>query len=131
MINKPHIVNFMNGMVLTLVSLFSYFSNPARPFTALIGAIVGIGLISLTSYIIKGNKTVAHILVGVTFLFAITTGIMGFKSSKNPELDELTRSRRMIVFAIMSGSCLGSTGYYIMGFIDRKKRMKLEESQNL
>lgn len=129
--NKPHIINFLNGLVLTLASLFSYFSNPVRPFTALIGAIIGIGLISLTNYIINGNRTVAHILVGVTFVFALTTGFMGFKSSNNAELDEETRSRRMSVFAIMSGSCLGATGYYILGFIDRKKKMKLEENKKV
>ena len=127
--NKPHIINFLNGLVLTLASLFSYFSNPVRPFTALIGAIIGIGLISLTSYIIKGNRTVAHILVGVTFVFALTTAFMGVKSSSNAELDAETKSRRMTVFAIMSGSCFGATGYYIMGFIERKKKMKMEENQ--
>jgi sugar phosphate permease len=96
--------------------------------TALIGAFLGLILIGLTNFIIRGNRHVAHLIVLVTLIFSITTGVMGYKSSINPELDEVTKSRRVIVFAVMSASCLAATGYYIMGFIERKKRLKLEES---
>lgn len=130
MFNKPHYVNFINSLILILASNYSYFSNTQRPMTALIGAFLGLVLIGLTNFIIQGNRHVAHLIVLVTLIFSITTGVMGYKSSNNPELDEETKSRRVTVFAIMSASCLAATGYYIMGFIERKKNMKLEEAQN-
>lgn len=117
--NKPHIIAAINGAILIGVGLFSFFSNPERPFTALIGPIVG--LILLLSYpaMKKSNKTIAHIVAAITLIFGLMAGYLGIKSLNIDDAEK--RNRRIAVFAIMSSSSLLATGYYTARFIMIKK----------
>jgi len=121
---KPHITAIFSGLILVAVGMFSFFANESRPLTALIGPIVGLFFIFSAPAIKKENKLVAHIVVGLTFLFAIVTGYMAY-SSTNMEPGEI-RERRIQVFSAMAITCTGAFAYYINGFISRKK----EELEN-
>lgn len=119
MLNNPHYITIANGLILIIAGLFSYFSNPERPMTALIGPIVGLILIGLSPMVKKLNRTVAHIVAGITILFAIVTGIMAINSGKIE--DQEKRNRRIAVFSIMSVSSLAATGLYTYRFIKLKQ----------
>lgn len=119
---KPHKVNIAIAAVLIAAGSFSYFSNPERPFTALIGPIIGVILLLLTPLIIKGNKVISHLIVILSFAFGVQTGIMAFQSLNHENED--ARPRRIAVFSIMSAGCLIGTGFYIAGFVQRKKELK-------
>jgi len=118
MINNPHYITIANGLILLIAGLFSFFSNPERPMTALIGPIVGLILLALSPMVKKANKTVAHIVAGLTIIFAIVTGIMAFNSGKIEDIEK--RIRRIAVFSIMSVSSFAATGLYTYRFIKIK-----------
>lgn len=120
--NKQHIVNATNGLVLILVGLFSYFSNETKPLTALIGPIIGLIFLASTSGMKKGDKTIAHIVAGLTLLFMIAS-IVQFALSLNFP-DEIARQRRLISFGLMALSNLLATIYYVKRFIWIKKQKK-------
>ncbi len=113
--NKPHIVVLVNGIILILVGLFSYFANPERPFTALIGPIVGIIMALSYPYMKKSNKTVAHVIAALTLIFGLMAGYLGFKSLSIEDVEK--RARRIAVFSVMSVTSLLATGYYTTRFI--------------
>ncbi len=113
--NKPHIVVALNGIILIAVGLFSYFANPERPFTALIGPIVGLILLLSYKYIKNSNKVVAHFIAALTLIFGLTAGYMGFKSLSTENTEK--RARRIAVFSVMSVSSLLAAGYYTTRFI--------------
>ncbi len=119
MFKKPHLITIVNGFILIVAGLFSFFSNPERPFTALIAPAVGIILLILSIYVKKANKTVAHIVAGLTLLFAIQTGYMAITSTKVEDMEK--RNRRVTVFSIMSLSCLAATGLYGYRFVKIKR----------
>ncbi|MBX3043478.1 MAG: hypothetical protein KIT33_05050 [Candidatus Kapabacteria bacterium] len=120
--NNPHIVAYINGIILLIAGSYSFFSNPERPLTALIGPIVGLIIIAMAPAMQKGNRLIAHILVGITFVFALTTGAMAINSGKVEDIEK--RQRRIAVFSTMSIACLGATGYYVARFINIKKSQK-------
>ncbi len=120
--NNPHIIAYINAIVLVIAGSYSFFSNPERPLTALIGPIVGIIIASMAPAMKKGNRVIAHILVGITFIFAIMTGVMAFNSGKIDDAEK--RERRIIVFTLMSVASFGATGYYIARFVNIKKSQK-------
>ena len=117
--NKPHIIAAINGAILIGIGLFSYFSNPERPFTALIGPIVGIILLLAIPAIKKSNKTIAHIIAVLTLIFGLMSGYLGLKSLNIEDAEK--RDRRILVFSVMSASSLLATGYYVARFILIKK----------
>jgi hypothetical protein len=119
----PHIVAYINSAVLIGAGLFSFFSNPERPLTALIGPAVGIIIALMAPAMKNGNKIIAHILVGITFIFAVQTGYMAFKSGSVDDAEK--RNRRIAVFTIMSVASFGATGYYLARFIRIKQNSKL------
>jgi hypothetical protein len=121
-VNHPHIVAYLNAFVLILAGSYSFFSNPERPLTALIGPIVGIIIALMAPAMKKGNRTIAHILVGLTLIFAVMTGVMAYNSGKIDDIEK--RERRIIVFSIMSLASFGATGYYVARFISINKQKK-------
>jgi hypothetical protein len=120
--NKQHIINAINGLILIAVGLFSYFSNESRPFTALIGPIIGLIFLASTSGMKKGDKNIAHIVAGLTLLFMIVCFVQFGLSINFP--DEIARQRRLFTFGIMGISNLYATSYYVRRFIWIKKQKK-------
>ena len=123
--NKQHIVNAVNGIILIAVGLFAYFSNESRPLTALIGPIFGLIFLASTSGMKKADKTIAHIVAGLTLLFFIACVVQFILSIGFP--DEIARQRRLFSFGIMALSNLGATIYYVKRFIWIKKQKELGE----
>lgn len=125
---RPDIVTLITGLVLVCTGLFSYLSNENRPPTALIGPAIGAILIACYPGVKNSNKIVAHVVVVLTLLFGLISTQMFFNSYGNAELDELTRSRRVTVFAIMAVACLSATALYVAGFIEKRKERKAAEA---
>ena len=125
---RPDIVTLVTGLVLVAAGLFSYFSNENRPPTALIGPIVGAILMACYPGVKNANKIVAHVVVVLTLLFGLISLQMFFNSYGNDELDEMTRNRRVMVFAIMAVACLTATALYVAGFIQKRKERKAAEA---
>jgi hypothetical protein len=113
--NKQHIVNATNALILIGVGLFSYFSNETRPLSALIAPLVGFILLSSSSGLKSGNKHIGHLVAAMTLLFAIACIVQFTLSLDFP--DEIARSRRLFSFGIMSFSNLLATVYYVRRFI--------------
>lgn len=124
---RPYIVNIVVAAVFVAAGLAGYFLNPLRPETALIAPAMGIILLIMTPFLIKGNRFIGHLVVVLTFLFGVQTAIMAYGSLDFA--DEAARSRRIIVFSIMSLAALGGTGFYIASFIQRKKALKSGSSE--
>ncbi len=117
---QPHLINFITAFVLVCAGLFSYFSNPLRPPTALIGVGLGLILLAMTPGLKSNNKIIAHVVVVLTLVFAIMTASMALKSRTEPDLEK--RNRRLMVFGVMSLTCFAATGFYVAGFIDKRKQ---------
>ena len=124
MLNNPHIIAVINGIILVIAGLFSFFVNPERPVTALIAPVAGIIIIILSPAMKKGNKLISHIIAGLTLIFAIQTAIMAFSSSKIEDSEK--RNRRVAVFSIMSLSCFAATSLYTARFINIRKAKSKE-----
>lgn len=116
---KPHLIAIFSGIILIITGFYSFFSNDERPLTALIGPLVGLIFIASSPAIKKENKTISHIIVVLTLVFGVMTGIMAYNSSKLPDGEE--RERRIQVFSSMAITCIGAFGYYVYGFIEKKK----------
>lgn len=123
--NKQHIVNFINGLVLIVVGLVSFFLNETRPITALIGPIFGVIFLVSTKGMKEANKTIAHIVATLTLLFLIACIIQFVLSLDFPDI--IARQRRLISFGTMGVSNLIAITYYVRRFIWIKKQSRLNK----
>ena len=64
---KPHKISFVNAITLISFGLWGYVDVDYSP-TALIPVVFGVIILALYSGLKKENKTVAHIVVLLTFL---------------------------------------------------------------
>ena len=64
---KPHKISFVNAVTLISFGLWGYIAEDYSP-TALIPVVFGVIILALNSGLKKENKTVAHIVVLLTFL---------------------------------------------------------------
>ena len=64
---KPHKISFVNAVTLISFGLWGYIDVDYSP-TALIPVVFGVIILALNSGLKKENKTVAHIVVLLTFL---------------------------------------------------------------
>ena len=112
-------VNIGVALVVLLAGMYSYLTNPDRPVTALIGPFFGLMLLLMTDALRKEKKVAAHVVVALTLLFGILTASMAFSSRKVDDPEK--RARRVLVFSAMSVACLAGTGYYVYGFVQRRK----------
>ena len=79
---KPYLASLINAFVLILLGLWSYFGSETPSFTALIPAVIGFVLLLLNWGLRKDNRTVAHVVVSLTFITLIAllkplTGAIG------------------------------------------------------
>ncbi len=112
-------INIGVALVVLLAGMYSYLTNPERPATALIAPFFGLMLLLTTDALRKEKKTAAHVVVVLTLLFGILTASMAFSSRKVDDPEK--RARRVLVFSAMSLACLGASGYYVYGFLQRRK----------
>ncbi len=76
---KPYFVNFLNALVYILLGIWAYFSSEAPSPTALIPVFAGVILLAITPGFKNGNRVLAHVAVGLTFLmlFALIKPLTG------------------------------------------------------
>ncbi|MAW67837.1 MAG: hypothetical protein DBW76_02485 [Bacteroidetes bacterium] len=67
---KPHKISFVNAITLISFGLWGYVDVDYSP-TALIPVVFGVIILALYSGLKKENKTVAHIVVLLTFLILV------------------------------------------------------------
>jgi len=68
---KPYIINFLNAVVLIVLGSWAYFTSDTPSVTALIPVFAGIILVAITPGFKNGNRILAHIAVGLTFVILI------------------------------------------------------------
>ena len=67
---KPHKISFVNAITLISFGLWGYVDVDYSP-TALIPVVFGVIILALYSGLKKENKTVAHIVILLTFLILV------------------------------------------------------------
>ncbi len=65
---KTYVASLINACVLILLGLWSYFGSETPSFTALIPVAIGVILLLFNRGLRKENRTIAHIVVVLTFL---------------------------------------------------------------
>lgn len=112
---KPHIISFLNAIVLVSLGSWAYFTSANPSLTALIPVFAGIILIVITPGFKNGNRVLAHVAVGITFLILIgfikpLTGAVGRSDNMG-----IARVSIMIVTSIIAMI------FFIMSFIDARR----------
>lgn len=112
---KPYFINFLNALVLIILGCWAYFTSETPSVTALIPVFAGIILLAVTPGFKKGNRVLAHIAVGVTFLMIFglvkpLTGAIGRNDSIG--------IARVVVMMVTS---LVALVIFIKSFIDARK----------
>lgn len=112
----PYIVNTINAIILILLGLFGYFSDPDRPLTILVIPFVGILLLACTYHLRKHNRFVFNTVTALTLL----AGLL-ILSHINP--DTFDWNTQDILLLLMGLSCFAAAGSYILTFV-RERRLK-------
>ena len=123
-VDRPDIANSTNAAILIGGGLTSYLLNEKRPKTALIPPVAGSALLLLNPGIKTGDKTVAHVAVGLTSALTIMTGLLLAKSVAPAAQLKYTgqvRTRRATIFGLMTLSGVAAAGVYVAGFIQKRR----------
>lgn len=113
---KPHIVNFINAIVLIVFGLWGYFGSDDPSKTALIPVAAGLILLVLNLWMKKGNRVIAHIIVILTVLILVAlfkplTGAIG-----RSDMLAVTRVLVMILSTIFA------IAIFIKSFVDARNK---------
>jgi len=113
---KPYVANLINAILLIAISLWGYFTSDNPSFTAFIPTIAGVILLGLTPAMKNENKTVAHVVVVLSFILIIAlikplTAALG-------RSDDIALTRILI----MLGWGVVAMIIYIKSFIDARKK---------
>lgn len=112
---KPYQANLYYGILLIVLSVWSYFASESPSLTAFIPAGFGIIFLALTSPMKKGSKTIAHLAAGLTFLliFALVKPLLGAL-----DRDDTMAIARVVV--LIAGGIF-VFGVYVNNFIQIRK----------
>ncbi|RDV17269.1 hypothetical protein DXT99_01045 [Pontibacter diazotrophicus] len=129
MVDRPDIANNAHAATLIGAGLTSYFLNESRPKTALIPPAVGGALLTLSSGVRAGNRTVAHAAVGLTTVLTLMTGRMFAKAvAPSREVKRIftpeVLNRRATVFGLMTATGIAAVSVYVAGFIQKRKQQQ-------
>ncbi|GHA60571.1 hypothetical protein [Pontibacter akesuensis] len=110
----PYIVNTINASVLIIAGLIGYFSNAAKPPTALIAPFIGLLLLSCTYHLRKHNRFVMHTVTSLTLLtgFLVVWRI-------DPAL--FAWNRHNILLLLMALSCFVAVALYVASFLKERR----------
>ncbi len=109
---NAHIVLLINALVLIIVGILSYMTTNVRSATALIAPAVGIIMLLFVGSVKKGSRSAAHAAVVLTLLITLALIVPIIR----------TGSIYAIIMMIVS---LFAVIYYVMGFINRKKELRI------
>ncbi len=115
---KPYQANLFYGILLIVLSVWSYFDSESPSLTAFIPTGFGIIFLALTSPMKKGSKTSSHLVAGLTFLliFALIKPLLGAL-----ERDDTVAIARVVV---MIAGGIVAFGVYVNSFIQIRKTNK-------
>jgi hypothetical protein len=97
-----------NALVLIVLGIYGYVTSETKSGTAFIAPAIGIILIALAIPTKNGNRTAAHIAVGLTLISAIMFFVTGFM-------------RNNMIVIVMAIFTLIAFIMYVMDFARRKK----------
>ncbi|PRY11602.1 hypothetical protein CLV24_11047 [Pontibacter ummariensis] len=128
-VDRPDIANNAHASTLIGAGLTSYFLNESRPKTALIPPVAGGALLLMSPSLKKGDKTIAHVAVGVTTLLAVMTGTLLSKTladakKEQPKFTPEKRQRRASVFGLMTLTGIAAISVYVTGFVEKRKQQE-------
>ena len=110
---KPHFVNLINALVLVVLGSWAYLSKDAP--TALIPVFIGAILWLQTDKIKAGDKTAAHIAVGLTALATLGL-LMPLRREAN-----MGDTMGVLRSALMLMSCLFALFGFVKSFMDARR----------
>lgn len=110
----PYIVNTVNASILIIAGLIGYFSNSAKPPTALIAPFIGLLLLACTYHLRKHNRFVLHTVTALTLL----TGLLVVWRI-DPALFDW--NRRNILLLLMALSCFVAVALYVGSFLKERR----------
>lgn len=110
---KPHFVNLLNGLTLVVLGGWAYFEKDAP--TALIPVFIGAILWLQTDKIKAGDKTAAHIAVGLTALATLGLLMPLRREANMGDTMGVLRSVLMLV------SCLFALFAFVKSFMDARR----------
>ena len=124
--DRPDILNKYYSIFLIAIALggflWRYLVEGDFQYTALIPAIFGIILLTMTTPIKKENQLISHIAVTITLLFGLTALYMLIISL----MTEIINFRRVILFMAMSLTSIFVMTLYIQRFVGIQKKKKLQ-----
>ena len=112
----PYIINTLNAAVLIIAGFIIYFTNPAKPPTALIAPFFGVLLLAATYHLRKHNRFVAHTVTALTLLAGIIV-----IAQINP--DSFDWNLRNVLLLLMTFSCFIAVAFYVGTFV-RERRLR-------
>ncbi|CAN5517586.1 hypothetical protein BH10BAC5_BH10BAC5_24280 [soil metagenome] len=115
-LNKAHIVLLVNALVLIILGSISYITADVKSPTALIAPAVGIIMLLFVGSVKRGNMKSAHAAVILTLLIALALIIPVLRTGN-------------IYAVIMMSVSLIAVIYYVTGFINRKKQLRIDSTQ--
>lgn len=113
---NAHIVLLLNALVLIFVGAISYMTITVKSPTALIAPAVGIIMLLFVGSVKKGSRSAAHTAVVLTLLIALALIV------------PVIRTGNIYAIIMMSVSFLAVI-YYVIGFIERKKQLRIDSIQ--
>ena len=119
---KAHNASFLNAVILIGLSTWSYFSSDTPSITALIPAIIGIGLLFCNKGVKNENKIIAHIAVVLTL--AVLIGLIKPLTGAIGRNDNMAIARVMVMLL----STVLALVLFIKSFIDARKNREKEGS---
>ncbi|MHA6247990.1 hypothetical protein ACXYMU_08655 [Pontibacter sp. CAU 1760] len=112
----PYLINTLNALVLIIAGLVVYFTNPAKPPTALIVPLVGLLLLACTYHLRKHNRFVFNTVTALTLL-------VGFMIVWLLNLNTFSWNLRHLLLVAMAASCFLAVVVYVGTFI-RERRLR-------
>jgi len=112
---KPYLINLFNAIVLIILGSWAYLTSDTPSVTSLIPAMVGIILIAITPGFKNGNRVLAHIAVGLTFV--ILLGLVKPLTGAISRSDSLGIARVIIMII----SSLIALTFFIKSFIEARR----------
>jgi hypothetical protein len=110
---KPHFINLLNAIVMVVLGGWAYLDKDAP--TALIPVFIGAILWLQTDKIKAGDKTAAHIAVGLTALAAIGLFMPLRREANMGDTMGVLRTASMLV------SCLFALTAFVKSFMDARR----------
>jgi hypothetical protein len=116
---KPYLINLFNAIVLIILGSWAYLTSDTPSVTSLIPAMVGILLIAITPGFKNGNRVLAHIAVGLTFVILI--GLVKPLTGAIGRSDGLAIARVIIMII----SSLIALTFFIKSFIEARRSSRV------